>query len=101
MHGLELSRWMSQATDGDLLIEQGALYQALSRMEKRCYLQATWGHTEHGRRGKYLTLTSEGSAHLREELDHWTRYVEAVAKVDGPAKDWDKFYRIVGDEPWP
>jgi transcriptional regulator len=81
MHGFELVRWIDQQSDGDLLVEEGALYPALHRMEKRGWLKARWAVSEKGRRAKYYTLTARGDLALRSERNEWQRYVAAVGKV--------------------
>lgn len=81
MHGFELVRWIDQASDGDFLVEEGALYPALHRMEKRGWIEAEWAVSEKGRRAKYYTLTAKGREALGSERDEWSRYVAAVGKV--------------------
>lgn len=81
MHGFQLVRWIDKQSDGDLLVEEGALYPALHRMEKRGWLKADWAVSEKGRRAKYYTLTAKGRRALRGERDEWGRYVTAVGKV--------------------
>lgn len=58
MHGFELLRWIQETTDGELLVEEGALYPALHRMEKRGWLTAQWAISEKGRRAKYYSVTA-------------------------------------------
>ena len=81
MHGFEVLRWIQQWSDGDLLLEEGALYPALHRMEKRGWLDADWAISEKGRRAKYYSLTRAGKRALKKECGTWDRYVEAVSKV--------------------
>lgn len=81
MHGFELVRWIGQESDGDLLVEEGALYPALHRMEKRGWLRAKWAVSEKGRRAKYYTITARGRTALRSERAEWSRYVAAVGRV--------------------
>jgi PadR family transcriptional regulator, regulatory protein PadR len=61
-----------------LLIEEGALYPALHRLEQKQWLSAEWRHTENNRRAKYYQLTELGRRQLRTELSRWTRYTEAM-----------------------
>lgn len=77
MHGFEVLRWLKDATEGALLVEEGALYPALHRMEKRGLLEGEWGISEKGRRAKYYSLTSAGRAQLAQEEAAWTRYLRA------------------------
>lgn len=81
MHGFELLRWISETTEGDLLLEEGALYPALHRMEKRGWLRAEWAVSEKGRRAKYYAVTPRGRAALETASGEWLRYVRAVDKV--------------------
>ena len=83
MHGFEVLEWIRSTTSGELVIEEGALYPALHRMEKRGWLEAEWGVSPKGRRAKYYRLTKQGRASLAREEANWSRYVEAVAKVAG------------------
>jgi len=81
MHGFEILDSIRDATDDALVVEDGALYPALRRMEKRGWLESTWGVSGKGRRARYYTLTSLGRTALAEEQDRWERYVAAVAKL--------------------
>lgn len=81
MHGFAILEWIRQSTDEELIVEDGALYHALHRMERRRWLESTWGVSEKGRRAKYYRLAAEGERVLAEEESRWRRYVEAVAKI--------------------
>jgi transcriptional regulator len=81
MHGFEILRWIERQSDGDLLVEEGALYPALHRMEKRGWLEASWAVSEKGRRAKYYDITASGRRAVVRERGAWTRYVSAVGKV--------------------
>lgn len=83
LHGFGILDWIRSATGQALEVEEGALYPALHRMEKRGWLTSEWGVSEKGRRAKYYRLTAEGEAARRREADHWDRYVEAVARIGG------------------
>lgn len=80
-HGYDVVDWIRGVTDDALCIEDGALYTALHRMEKRGWLHPEWGVSPRGRRAKFYSLTDEG--HHQRQLGEraWTRYAEAVAKV--------------------
>ncbi len=80
-HGYALSTWIRETTDGVLQIEDGALYTALHRMEKRNWLNAEWGLSETNRRVKTYSLTPDGREQLEARSDTWNEYAEAVAKV--------------------
>lgn len=80
-HGYAVARWIRDTTDGTLEIEEGALYTALHRMEKRRWLESEWGQSENNRRAKYYVLTEEGRRQLTAGARSWTAYAEAVFKV--------------------
>ena len=80
-HGHDIMKWLRSVTDGTFLVEEGALYPALHRLEKRKLIASEWRTTENNRRAKYYRLTSEGLAELRSEEDRWNRYVATVGKV--------------------
>ena len=83
LHGFAILEWIRDATDEVLVVEDGALYPALRRMEKRGWLESDWGVSEKGRRARYYELTSSGRSALAAQATRWERYVEAVAKL-GP-----------------
>jgi transcriptional regulator len=84
MHGFEILAWVERASEGDLLVEEGALYPALHRMEKRGWLKGEWGVSEKGRRARYYRVTAQGRAALAKERTGWKRYVAAVGSVVTP-----------------
>ena len=86
MHGFELLRWIGDATGGELLPEEGALYPALHRMARRGWLKGTWGISEKGRRAKYYDITARGRKALANSARQWNRYVEAVGRVVAEAQ---------------
>ena len=64
-----------------LQIEEGSLYPALYRLERRALVKAEWGVSELGRRVKLYRLTPQGRAQLRRETDEWARFAAAVSRV--------------------
>jgi transcriptional regulator len=80
-HGYAVASWIRDVTDQRLQIEEGALYTALHRMEKRGWLEAEWGLSENNRKAKYYQLTAAGRRQLRSQTDAFTRYARAVFKV--------------------
>jgi transcriptional regulator len=83
MHGYAIAESIHRQTDTALLVEEGALYPALYRLEAKGWVEAEWGLSENKRRAKYYRLTPEGRRRLRLEVAAWSRYVEAVSKVLG------------------
>jgi PadR family transcriptional regulator PadR len=81
MHGLGVVRWIERTTHQRLMIEEGALYPALHRLEERGWLEADWGYTDKGRRAKYYQLTAPGRKQLSAETLKWSRYSEAMRLV--------------------
>jgi transcriptional regulator len=86
MHGFAIARWIRKATDDALEIEEGALYPALHRMERKGWIESDWGVTENNRRAKYYQITRLGRDQLRREETSWTRYVSAVSKIMAAAR---------------
>jgi PadR family transcriptional regulator, regulatory protein PadR len=77
-HGYAVAKWIEDATTGTLQVEEGALYHALHRLEKRGAVASEWGVSEANRRAKYYTLTPAGRRQLVARTDTWTRYAHAV-----------------------
>ena len=85
MHGFAILDWIRETTDDVLVVEDGALYPALRRMEARGWLRSDWQISEKGRRARYYELTAAGRKALAEQSTRWERYVAAVAKL-GPVE---------------
>jgi transcriptional regulator len=85
MHGYGISRWIRETTREAFRVEEGALYPALRRLEKRGLVGARWGVTDTGREARFYELTSAGKAELTSQLRSWHRYVEAMGRVLGVA----------------
>jgi PadR family transcriptional regulator PadR len=83
-HGYGVARWVRETSDGDL-VEEGALYTALHRLEKAGLLSSRWKLSETGRRAKYYTLTAAGRRALDEQTVAWRRSATALFKVLGGA----------------
>ena len=80
-HGYGIRSWVEEATEGVLKVEEGSLYPALQRMERRGWIVAEWGLSEHGRRAKFYKMTQRGLQQLDEQTDRWRRFVSAVEGV--------------------
>lgn len=80
-NGYSIAQWVRQTTDGELELNEGALYPALHRMEHRGWLESEWGLSANNRRAKYYRLTPVGRRTLRERTAGWERLVRAVAAV--------------------
>ena len=77
-HGYAVARWIEDVTGGALQVEEGALYHALHRLEKKGWVAGEWGVSDANRRAKYYTLTVAGRQQLVARTATWTRYAEAV-----------------------
>ena len=80
-HGYGIARWLEGSSDDLLRIEEGSLYPALYRMEKRGWIRSEWGFSESNRRAKYYRLTARGLEQLEAQADGWARLVEAISLV--------------------
>ena len=84
LHGYAIASRIAERTEDVLTIEDGALYQALHRMQERGWLESEWGHAANGKRARFYSLTADGERRLRVETEGWMRYAEAVFKVLEP-----------------
>ena len=84
-HGWALSERLQQISSDALRIQQGSLYPALHRLERRGWIKARWGTSDNNRRAKYYELTKTGRKQLEIEKDAWERLTAAVAQVLGTA----------------
>jgi transcriptional regulator len=80
-HGYGVTKWIRSTTEGALDVDDGALYPALHRLERRGWIEAEWGVSENNRRAKYYRLTREGRGQLRRELTSWARFAAALTKI--------------------
>jgi PadR family transcriptional regulator, regulatory protein PadR len=81
LHGFGVLAWLRQATDGELRVEEGALYPALHRMEQRGWMQGEWRISEKGRRAKYYALTATGRRQLTIQEAEWARYIDVWRRI--------------------
>ena len=81
MHGYGVTRWIQQSSDDALQVEEGSLYPALYRMEKRCWITSEERLSENNRKARYYKLTRAGRKQLETESSAWGRLTEAIAKV--------------------
>lgn len=84
LHGYAIARSIQHASRDVLVVEEGSLYPALHRMERRGLLEHEWGLSEANRRAKYYRLTTAGRKQLVAEKKRWGRFVEAIAVVLNP-----------------
>ena len=84
-HGWGISERVQQISNDALRIQQGSLYPALHRLERRGWIKARWGASENNRRAKFYELTAAGRKQLDIEKEAWLRLTAAVADVLGTA----------------
>jgi transcriptional regulator len=80
-HGWAISERIKQVSRDELQIQQGSLYPALHRLERRGWVAATWGASDNNRRAKYYELTATGRRQLEADAHEWHRMVAAVELV--------------------
>ncbi len=84
-HGYGIARWIEDATDKRVTVEEGSLYPALYRMERRGWIDAEWGMSELGRKAKFYRITPKGRRQLAADIEQWSQFAAAVSKVLLPA----------------
>lgn len=80
-HGYAIARFLEDATSESVLIEDGSLYPALYRLERKGWVEAEWGTSELGRRAKLYNITDAGRKQLAAETAVWKRFSVGVSKV--------------------
>lgn len=83
-HGQGIARAIQQTSDEELLVEHGALYPALQRLEERGWISARWGTSSSNRKARFYSLTSAGRKQLVKETTKWKRLAAAIGRVLGP-----------------
>jgi PadR family transcriptional regulator PadR len=83
-HGQGIARAIQQTTDEELLVEHGALYPALQRLEERGWISAKWGVSTNNRKARFYSLTSAGRKQLGKETAKWKRTAAAIGRILGP-----------------
>ena len=86
VHGYGISQRIRQISSDVLQVQQGSLYPALHRLEKRGWLEADWGESDSGRQAKFYRLSAKGRKQLAAEEDTWNRLSRAVALILETAK---------------
>jgi transcriptional regulator len=84
-HGWGISERVQQISSDVLRIQQGSLYPALHRLERKGWIKPRWGTSENNRRAKFYELTRSGRRQLEAEQDAWKKLTAAVAQVLGTA----------------
>src|SRR5581483_4262269 len=81
MNGYAIARWIQITTDDALQLEEGTLYPALYRMERKGWITSKWGLSENNRRARYYSLTSAGRKQLQTEAKAWNNVSMAIEKI--------------------
>jgi PadR family transcriptional regulator PadR len=82
-HGQGIARAIQQTSAEELLVEHGALYPALQRLEERGWISAKWGTSSHNRRARFYSLTAAGRKQLVKETAKWKRLALAIGRILG------------------
>ncbi len=85
-HGQGIARAIQQTSEEELLVEHGALYPALQRLEERGWISAKWGTSSNNRKARFYTLTAVGRRQLVKETAKWKRLATAIGRILDPAK---------------
>ena len=80
-HGYAIARWIEGISEEALRIEEGSLYPALYRLERKGWIDAEWGLSERKRRVKFYRLTDAGRERLAVETAQWSRFADAVGRI--------------------
>jgi transcriptional regulator len=83
-HGQGIARAIQEQSEDVLLVEHGALYPALQRLETKGWIAAEWGTSSNNRRARFYTLTKEGRKQLVQEASRWRTMALAIARILGP-----------------
>ena len=83
LHGYVIGKHIRDTSRGVLDVEEGALYPALHRLERKGFLSSEWGRTDTNRRAKFYRLTRAGAEHLEAESARWADFSDAVHAVLG------------------
>ena len=81
LHGYAIAAKLKEASADVLSIEEGTLYPALHRMERRGWLASEWGQTPSGRRARFYSVTEEGTAHFKQERTEWKKHSVMVGRM--------------------
>jgi PadR family transcriptional regulator len=83
-HGQGIARTIQQTSDDVLLVEHGALYPALQRLEAKGWIAAEWGISKNNRKARFYKLTAAGRRQLARQTSRWRRMAAAIGRVLGP-----------------
>lgn len=81
LHGYNIVSRIQQSSSDVIRVEEGSLYPALHRMERRGWIVSDWGYSENNRRAKYYKMTRAGRRQLDNEMSSWGRISQAISSV--------------------
>ena len=85
-HGQGIANAIEKTSAEQLLVEHGALYPALQRLEQRGWITGKWGISSNNRKARFYSLTAEGRRQLVKETNRWRRLAAAIGRILGPAE---------------
>ena len=85
-HGQGIARVIQTESDQVLIVDHGSLYPALQRLERRGFIAAEWGTSDHNRKARFYKLTRRGRTELTREQGEWRRIAAAIMRILGPAQ---------------
>lgn len=80
-HGYGVAEWIEGATGGEVLVEEGTLYPALHRLQRKGLVTGEWGTSDNNRRARFYRLTPLGRERLGDETREWESYAGAVLRA--------------------
>lgn len=83
-HGQGIARAIQEQSEDVLLVDHGALYPALQRLENKGWISAKWGTSTNNRKARFYSLTRSGRGQLAQEAGRWRKMASAIARVLGP-----------------
>jgi transcriptional regulator len=83
-HGQGIARWIQRNSGDELLVEHGALYPALQRLEEKEWITGKWGTSENNRKARFYSLTKAGRDQLTSESSRWRRMTAAIGSILSP-----------------
>jgi PadR family transcriptional regulator, regulatory protein PadR len=85
MHGYAIAQHIARLSEEVLTVEQGSLYPALERLQKKGWVTSRWGESPTGRQARYYTITAAGRRQLGQQIDSFDRVSLAIARIMGRA----------------
>jgi PadR family transcriptional regulator, regulatory protein PadR len=80
-HGYSIARFIEASSGDAVLVEEGSLYPALYRMERRGWIESGWGMSELGRKAKFYRLTPAGRKQLKLQTENWAQFSAGVSRI--------------------